>query len=295
MTKCLSHFSIFNLQLHFILERNFNLSYRSDTPQLQGLLWDCTSPKAILILVHGMGEHIGRYEHVAKHFNDRSIAVFGTDLTGFGMAHGKKGHGVNLLEMKHIVRAKVDYAAEHYPAIPIIIFGQSMGGNIALNYQLSENDSRVSGYIAASPWIQTGTPLSPVLIFAASILSRIAPKVTKSNDLVVEGISDMEIEVKKYISDPLVHDRVSFGFGYDMFLGAEYLDSYNEGSLKVNTLISHSKDDILTSAKASKAFAKRNPAKLKYLDWENLGHELHNSSKKAEILNTYSSWVESHL
>lgn len=293
--KCHFRFGIFTLQLYYTLERNFSLSYRSDTPELKGLIWDCPSPKAVLIIVHGMGEHIGRYEHVANHFNNRSIAVFGTDLTGFGMAHGKKGHGVSLLEMKHIVRAKVDYAAEHYPEIPIIIFGQSMGANIALNYQLSENDSRITGYIAASPWIQTGTPLSPILIFAASILSKIAPKVTKSNDLVVEGISDIELEVKKYTSDPLVHDRVSFGFGYDMFLGAELLDAYNEGSLKVNTLISHSKDDILTSAKASKAFAKRNPAKLKYLDWEKLGHELHNSSAKEEILHTYTSWVESHL
>lgn len=293
--KCHFRFGIFTLQLYYTLERNFSLSYRSDTPELKGLIWDCPSPKAVLIIVHGMGEHIGRYEHVANHFNNRSIAVFGTDLTGFGMAHGKKGHGVSLLEMKHIVRAKVDYAAEHYPEIPIIIFGQSMGANIALNYQLSENDSRITGYIAASPWIQTGTPLSPILIFAASILSKIAPKGTKSNDLVVEGISDIELEVKKYTSDPLVHDRVSFGFGYDMFLGAELLDAYNEGSLKVNTLISHSKDDILTSAKASKAFAKRNPAKLKYLDWEKLGHELHNSSKKEEILNTYTSWVENHL
>ena len=293
--KCHFRFGIFTLQLYYTLERNFSLSYRSDTPELKGLIWDCPSPKAVLIIVHGMGEHIGRYEHVANHFNNRSIAVFGTDLTGFGMAHGKKGHGVSLSEMKQIVRAKVDYAAEHYPEIPIIIFGQSMGGNIALNYQLSENDSRITGYIAASPWIQTGTPLSPILIFAASILSKIAPKVTKSNDLVVEGISDIELEVKKYTSDPLVHDRVSFGFGYDMFLGAELLDAYNEGSLKVNTLISHSKDDILTSAKASKAFAKRNPAKLKYLDWEKLGHELHNSSKKEEILNTYTSWVENHL
>ena len=270
---------------------NFNLNYKSSSDQLFGQCWKSAKTDAVLVVIHGLGEHIGRYESFAQFFNKKNITVLGTDLTGFGKSPGKKGHGIDITEMKSIVKANVSYAASQFPNIPIYIFGQSMGANIALNYQLTELDERVDGYIAASPWIQTGSPLSPLLISAAKVLSKIAPKVTKSNDLVVEGISDLDSEVKLYVNDPLVHDRISFGFGYSMYLAAEFLNNYSEGGVKVNTLLSHSKDDILTSAAASSAFAKRNPNKLAFIEKDHLHHELHNSSQRNKILEEYYSWI----
>lgn len=270
---------------------NFNLNYKNSSEHLFGQCWKSEKSEAVLIVIHGLGEHIGRYEPFASFFNTKNITVLGADLTGFGKSPGKKGHGVDLAEMKSIVNAKVSYAESQFPNIPIYIFGQSMGASIALNYQLTELDTRVKGYIAASPWIQTGSPLSPLLIGAAKVLSKIAPKVTKSNELIVEGISDLDSEVKLYVDDPLVHDRISFGFGYSMYLAAEYLNNYSEGGVKVNTLISHSKDDILTSAAASREFAKRNPNKLEFIEKDYLQHELHNSSQRNKILEEYYSWI----
>ena len=270
---------------------NFNLNYKNSSEDLFGQSWISERSEAILVIVHGLGEHIGRYKPFAEFFNTKNITVLGADLTGFGQSPGKKGHGVDIAEMKSIVKAKITYAAAQFPDIPIYVFGQSMGANIALNYQLTESDQRVAGYIAASPWIQTGSPLSPLLIKAAKVLSKIAPKVTKSNELIVEGISDLESEVKLYVDDPLVHDRISFGFGYSMYLAAEFLNNYSEGGVKVNTLLSHSKDDILTSAAASSAFAKRNPDKLEFIEKEHLHHELHNSSQRSKILEEYYSWI----
>lgn len=273
------------------METNFNLNYNNTSPVLPGICWKSEQSKAVLIIVHGMGEHIRRYAHFGKLFNENNISVLGVDLRGFGKAPGKKGHGVDINEMKLILKAKLSYAEEQFPNVPIIVFGQSMGGNIALNYQLTESDPRAKAYIAASPWIQTAEPLSPLLIRAASILSKIAPKVTKGNELDVKGISDLDNEVEKYVNDPLVHDRVSFGFGYSMFLSAEFLNQYAEGGTKVDTLLTHSNDDFLTSAKATKAFASRNPDKLHFLEKDGLLHELHNSSKQKDVLNEYLQWV----
>jgi acylglycerol lipase len=274
------------------LETNFNLKYKPESPDLPGFWWKCGSPKAALIIVHGMGEHVGRYAHVASFLNKKSISVLGVDLTGFGNAHGKKGHGKDILEMKSILQAKISFVKKQYPDLPIFVFGQSMGANITLNYQLTELDDRVTGYIAASPWIQTGKPLSPLLISAAKVLSKILPKVTKSNELDVQGIANLQTEIDKYIDDPLVHDRVSFGFGYSMFLSAEYLNNYDKGGVHTPTLIAHSKDDILTSAKASKEFCVRNPKNLVFLEKNGLKHELHNSDIKEEILKEYYEWIE---
>ena len=260
---------------------------------LFGNHWKSTpNAKGVIVLVHGMGEHVGRYNHFAEFFAEKEIDFLGVDLTGFGKAKGKKGHGVSLDHMLDIVQSTINYTKKQYGNTPIFVFGQSMGGNIALNYQLRRDDPSVKGYIIASPWIQTATPLSPLLISAGKILSNIAPKLAKGNDLDVAGLSDQQEVIEAYKNDPLVHDRVSFGFGMEMYNAAEFLNEYKSNDLPKKTLLVHSKNDWLTSAKATEAFYGRNSKNAVLRLWDDKMHELHNSTEQKEILAYYHDWMQ---
>ena len=261
-------------------------------PQLIGRSWDINKPAGIILVIHGLGEHMGRYDSFATFFNQRNISVIGFDLPGFGQSPGKRGHGISIELMLSCLKAMVDYVASNYPTAPLHVFGQSMGGNIALNYQIQTADDRIQSYIIGSPWIKTAFEVSPLLIKVASVASKILPQITKSNDLIVEEISDLSSIVEAYKSDPLVNGRISLGFGYSMYLAANQLDAYT-GPFNKPTYIAHAKNDKLTSFEATANFVKRNPAAITFKSYPDLKHELHNSSRSTDVLEAYYTWMNS--
>ncbi len=260
---------------------------------LLGRSWDIDKPEGIILVIHGLGEHVGRYDSFATFFNQRNIAVIGFDLPGFGQSPGIRGHGVSIELMLHCFKAMVDYVSTNYPHVPLHVFGQSMGGNIALNYQLQSEDDRIQSYIIGSPWIKTAFEVSPLLIKVASVASKILPQITKSNDLIVEEISDLPNIVKAYKSDPLVNGRISLGFGYSMYLAANQLDAYT-GPFNKPTYIAQAENDKLTSFKATAQFVKRNSAAITFKSYPDLKHELHNSSRSSDVLEGYYTWMNSN-
>ncbi len=260
--------------------------------RLIGRSWDIDKPDCIILVIHGLGEHVGRYDSFATFFNQRNISVIGFDLPGFGKSPGKRGHGVSIEFMLLCIKAMIDYVTSNYPQVPLHVFGQSMGGNIALNYQIQSKDDRIQSYIIGSPWIRTTSEISPLLIKVARIASNILPQITKSNDLIVEEISDLPSIVEAYKSDPLVNGRISLGFGYSMYLAANQLDAYT-GPFNNPTYLAQAENDKLTSFEATANFAKRNSSATTFKSYPDLKHELHNSSRSTDVLEAYYAWMKS--
>ena len=106
------------------------------------------------------------------------------------------------------------------------------------------------------------------------------------------SISDQQEVIEAYKNDPLVHERVSFGIGMEMYNAAEFLNQYKLNDLPKKTLLVHSKNDWLTSAKATEAFYGRNSKNAILRLWDDKMHELHNSTEQKEILAYYHDWMQ---
>lgn len=259
----------------------------SNQINLSGLKWETDNPKANLILVHGAGEHIGRYDHWAKLFNDQSINVYGLDHYGHGNSPGARGHLPNydlyLNEIKEIKKMLDDRADE----LPLLLYGHSLGGNIVLHW-IIEQEKSVNYVIVSAPWIKLKMVPPQWKISLMKWLSGILPALSQSNELNPNWLSRDKMVVKRYINDPLVHNKITLAAANTLFNRAEILNNYSKQIID-KVLIVHGHEDKITDATASQTFAARTG--IDYYGAEGLYHELHNEPEQIEIFNYICKWL----
>ena len=108
------------------------------------------TPKATINLIHGLGEHSGRYSRWGSLFAEKGYVLTAMDLFGNGKTEGKQGHVQSFQLLLDQVNLMLEKAEENFPGVPRILYGHSMGGNVAINYAISK-DPPISGLIATSP------------------------------------------------------------------------------------------------------------------------------------------------
>ncbi|NOZ92965.1 MAG: alpha/beta hydrolase [Dictyoglomi bacterium] len=165
--------------------------------------WKAETPIGVSVLIiHGLGEHAGRYKSLVKALNDNGIDVYSFDLPGHGKSPGKRGHIASF-------DALLDYIGRYLDKIggTRFVLGHSLGGLIALR-AAQEHEEKITGVIASSPAIYI-KPVSPLLQKLAMILDKFLPTVTLSNQIDASALSRRKEEVEAYVKDPLVHDRIS--------------------------------------------------------------------------------------
>jgi alpha-beta hydrolase superfamily lysophospholipase len=116
--------------------RNFELE---TVDHLVGYEWKGDRPKAVVCLVHGIGEHAGRYDRTGEVFKENEIAMVGMDLRGHGLSSGKRGHTSPRGRIFKDIDLLIEFMQGEYPDLPIFLYGHSMGGNIALEYRRRGN------------------------------------------------------------------------------------------------------------------------------------------------------------
>lgn len=240
--------------------------------------------KAVIIQVHGQGEHTERYQHVADYFNPKGYALLGYDHRGHGRSKGPRGHIPSydsLMEELDIIMGK---AAELYPDVPIIIYGHSWGGNIAANY-LIRRQPKVRGAILTGSWFALPDTQKPSAFKAtlAKVMNVIYPAFAEENQIDVNHLSTDEEVGKIYANDPLVHGKISAGAFVKSSQAAEYA-LQNASKVNVPVLILHGGDDPITAASGSRAFADAigDGADLKI--YPGMRHEIHNEVDKEKVL-----------
>ena len=123
-----------------------------DHPGLYGIYLPAADAKACIIFVHGLGDHISRYDEMAMFFNDHNYSFTGVDLPGHGRSPGKRGHIKDFGQYGDIISSVARFVREREGDIPLILYGHSLGGNIALNYLLDDNEFEKG--IITSAWIK---------------------------------------------------------------------------------------------------------------------------------------------
>ncbi|RME49624.1 MAG: alpha/beta fold hydrolase, partial [Chloroflexi bacterium] len=112
-------------------------------------------PRAVLVLVHGLGEHAGRYPHLVETLLPQGYAVFGHDHRGFGSSGGRRGDLARFQDLIADLDQIVDLAREQHPALPVAMYGHSMGGVIATQY-LAEHQDKIDAAVISAPGFAPG-------------------------------------------------------------------------------------------------------------------------------------------
>lgn len=255
--------------------------------------WPVDHPKAVIALVHGQGEHFGRYDHVARWYNERNIAVMGFDQQGHGQSGGTRGHARNLDAYLDDIGLFLDHVRSRYPVIPLFLYGHSLGGGEVLSFTLQRNPD-IAGAIATSPLIRLAFEAPAIKVAVGKLLRKILPALTLPTGLAAQFISHDPEVVKAYKSDPLVHGKVSAAGGITLLDMSEWLDGYS-GKVNVPLLVMHGSDDKLTSAAASREFVSRVTGDVTYQEWPGMWHETHNEPEKEKVFEFTLGWVERYL
>jgi acylglycerol lipase len=244
--------------------------------------------KAVIILVHGLGEHVQRYLYWAGLFKKEGIGFLGVDLPGHGRSQGRKGVIKNYSLPGEMIDILLKTCNKTFPGCPVYIYGHSLGGGIVLDYLLRKNP-KIKGAIVTSPWLRLSFEPPKSKIRMASIMKHIVPGLIQSSGLNVNHLSHDADVVGKYKNDPLVHGKLSVGLFDGAMTAARYsLDHASE--LKVPTLLMHGSDDQITSPDGSREFAgKSKMVELKI--WEGGYHELHNEPFKDEVFRYIMNWI----
>ncbi|MFN8294781.1 MAG: alpha/beta hydrolase [Chitinophagales bacterium] len=271
--------------------KNTILNWKSnDGLTIFGQKWESetATPKAVICLVHGFGEHSSRYEHVAQFFTDNNYAVITYDARGHGKSEGKRGHFVSYDEFLNDVENLLKQADVHFANLPKIIYGHSMGGQVVANFALKRNP-KVAGLILSSPFFQPGFAPPAIKLAAGRLMRNLIPSFSLPSGLDVNAISRDKEVVKKYSNDPLVFDSISSKMGIELIeFGAEAVE--NASKLKLPTLLFHGTADKLTSFEESKKFANNAGSNVTFIEYKGLFHECHNEPEKAEVFQNMLKW-----
>lgn len=247
-------------------------------------------PSAVVCLVHGLGEHSGRYAHVAEALNAAGYGLLGFDLRGHGRSGGPLGHTPSYDALMDDVGRLLEEAAARYPGLPRFLYGHSLGGNLVLNYALRRKPA-IAGVVATSPALRVTNPLPALQVALAKVMNKLKPDMQMANGLALEGLARDPEVIRAYTNDPLVHNKISVRLALEMLQAGEWAMAH-AAELPLPLLLVHGTEDILTPAQASEEFAARAPTERCTLKlWAGFYHETHNEPEKAEVLGYMIDWL----
>jgi alpha-beta hydrolase superfamily lysophospholipase len=247
-------------------------------------------PRASVVLVHGLGEHCARYDHVAAVFAKNNIRMQGFDLRGHGKTDGQRGHIPSFELAMRDIDHFISQAMLTAKGKPVILYGHSMGGAMVLYYALLRKP-KLTGIISTSPGIATGTPVNPVTLAVGQLLYNFAPSFTLPNGLDVNNLSHDPDVIQAYKKDPLVTPKVSARLGLDVINNGKYILDH-AGEFTLPLLLMQGSNDHIVSPEATWQFSRRVPPSLiTYKLWEGLDHETHNEYERDQVIQTMVDWI----
>ena len=255
--------------------------------------WLPETPAAVLLLVHGLGEHSGRYAHVAQWFAERGYACWAIDYRGHGRSEGVRVHVDRFDQFVEDVAILRGLAAERYPALPRFLVGHSQGGLVVLRSLLAD-PAGLAGAIVSSPLLGIHASARPtaLLVFVARVLSRVAPSLRLANNVNGGWLSHDPAVAAAYVRDPLVSHKVSARW-YWSLLEAIADTHARAGSLRLPVLVMTSGEDRLVDPDAAERWARAAPANLiEHVRWSGYYHEMFNEPEREPVFQRMQRWLQ---
>jgi len=266
--------------------RDVNIYYQGWLPE--------ENIKAVLLVVHGLGEHSGRYMNVVDHFVPLGYAVYGLDHIGHGKSDGTREYIEKFDDFTDTLTIFYKMVKEWQADVPVFILGHSMGGLI-VSYYLLDHQADFKGAIISGPAVKVGEDISQATITIGKLLSKIAPKMGLLA-LDVNAISRDPEVVEAYINDPLV-----FQGKMPARLAAELLSAMQRVTAEADQItlpfiIVHGSKDSLADPAGSQMLYDKASSKDKTLKiYDGLYHEVFNEPERDRVLKDVENWLESQL
>lgn len=249
-------------------------------------------PRAVVLIVHGLGEHAWRYDAVAHRLNDWGFCVRAYDQRGHGDSGGRQGvlpyEDALLDDLAEVLEDTRSHIAEPW-SCPLVLMGHSMGGLVASTF-VQRAMAPVDGLVLSSPALATG--IGGAMRKLIDLLHRFAPSLALSNGLDARKISHSEAVVDAYQKDRLVHDRITARL-------ARFIDSNGPRVVaaaplwKVPTLLMYAGADKLVAPAGSRAFAAAAPReRVTSQCFEDLYHEIFNEADPSAVFEALKNWLD---
>ncbi len=266
--------------------RDANIYYQSWLPEGE--------PKAILVIVHGLAEHSGRYMNVVNHLVPSGYAVYGIDHIGHGKSDGKRGYVEQFQDYTKVLKNYFDMIGKLQPNKPMFLIGHSMGGLISTAFLLNHQD-KLSGAILSGPGIKLPDNISQATIFAAKMFSIIMPGFGLKQ-LDSKGVSRDPSVVDAYINDPLVYTgKITARLGAELIKTMQHV-TQQAAKIKLPIMIVQGSDDKLVDPGGAQFLYDLVGSKDKTIKiYNGFYHEVFNEPEHELVLNDVEIWLNAHL
>lgn len=259
------------------------------------LYYQCWRPvsgdtaRAAVLVVHGHGEHSGRYGNLVDCLVPSGFAVYALDQRGHGRSPGRRGHVDRFDEFDQDVRAFRALIREREPGRPVFMIAHSLGGLIGL-YSALRDPGGLAGVVASGPLLAQ-VPVAPALMVAARMMSRLRPAFSLKTGLDVTALSRDQAVVDAYVNDPLVHSQGTARLATEITAAMDWCHA-NASEFKLPLLIVHGGADRLCLPEGSRRFFERvTVPDRERREYEGYYHEVFNDLGKERVLAGVETWL----
>jgi alpha-beta hydrolase superfamily lysophospholipase len=263
---------------------------------LRGRAWPLEAARGTIVIVHGLGEHVGRYAHVAAFLNAQGWRVVGYDHRGHGRSDGARGRLAEVDDLLVDLARAVDAVRADHPAGPLVLLGHSLGGLVAARFvagalaPAAPWSRPVDALVLSSPVLQTG--MSSFQKAQLAVLGPLTPNLAVGNGLSADWLSHDPAVVAAYRADPLVHDRIAPRLVRFILDGGEFVRAA-ASRWSVPTLLLWAGADRCVVPAGSAAFAAAAPERVVVSrEFPTLFHEIFNEPEQAEVLSVVAGWLD---
>jgi acylglycerol lipase len=250
-------------------------------------------PKAVLLVVHGLGEHCGRYTNVVNHLVPLGYALYGLDHVGHGKSDGAREYVErfeDFTDTLDIYRGMVNQAQ---PDKPLVLYGHSLGGLISTTYLL-DHQAGLAGAVLSAPLSRVPDNVSAMTITMGRVLSRLLPKAGVL-PLDAAAVSRDPAVVQAYMDDPLVfHGKTPARLAAEMMRAMQRVTA-EAGTITLPVMIFQGSADRLDPGDARFLYDTVSSADKTLKVYEGLYHETHNEPECAMVLHDIEVWLEAHV
>jgi acylglycerol lipase len=266
--------------------RNANIYYQAWLPE--------GDAKAVLFIVHGLGEHCGRYMNVVDHFVPLGYAVYGLDHIGHGKSEGTREFVQSFEDFTNTLTIYFNMVTEWQTGKPVFLVGHSMGGLIASHYLL-DYQANFKGAVISAPAVKVSDSISQTTIIMGKILSALAPKMGLLG-LDANGISRDKEVVEAYVNDPLVfHGKTPARLAAEL-LKAMLRVTAEAHNITLPLLIVQGGEDKLVDPDGAQMLYDKASSEDKTIKvYEGLYHEVFNEPERAIVLKDVETWLAAHV
>lgn len=252
--------------------------------------WVPENPQGLLVLVHGLTDHAGRYGPLVRYFYQKNIAVALFDQRGHGHSEGVRGHCEHFYDYLQDLSTFIQMSRDVVPNVPIYLLGHSFGGQIVVNF-IVRFTKGIRGVILSSPSLSLNLEIPKWKMYLAEVGEKWIPKLKIGHEIDPKWLSHDEEVVKRYTEDPLIFNKITLRLGREIMRNLEILQPM-ASRIYIPSLFMHGADDKICSPEATRKFFMRVPIAQKQLKiYPDMAHEIFNEVDNERVFNDMSTWM----